>query len=106
MDSEPGFETVDIDGAIEAIEGGPALPTIPLAVISKTEPFATAPTVPESIRTRLEQVWPEVQNRLVDLEPQTPHLFAEGSDHYVQINAPGLTISAIETVVGRVRTGP
>ena len=56
------------------------LPSIPLAVISKTEPFATAPSVPESIRTVLEQVWPEVQNRLVQLEPQTPHIFAAGSD--------------------------
>jgi len=103
LDNEPGFETIDIDGAIQAIEEGAALPMIPLAVISKTEPFATAPVVPESIRARLEEVWPEVQNLLVELGPNTPHFFATGSDHYVQIRDPALTIRAIELVFNRGR---
>jgi hypothetical protein len=95
VDTMPGFETVDADEAIAAVEQRRALPRIPVAVISKTEPFAVSPTVPEALRTQLEKVWPEVQERLVDLGPQAPHIFATGSDHYVQIRDPDLVVSII-----------
>lgn len=41
----------------------------------------------------------------MNLEPQTPHFLATGSDHYVQIRDPDLTISAIRLVVGRINDG-
>ena len=44
---------------------------MPLAVISKAEPFATAPGTPEDLTRKLEQVWPKVQSALVNLEPLT-----------------------------------
>jgi hypothetical protein len=43
------------------------------------------------------------QDRLVRLEPQTPHVFATGSDHYVQLRDPDLTTSVIRLIFGRVR---
>jgi len=81
LDSDPAFETVGIDGAIDAVLQAPALPRVPLAVMSKTEPFATAPGVSPAILSKLEEVWPLVQDALVTLEPQTPHIFATGSDN-------------------------
>lgn len=105
LDSQPGWETFDIDGAIDSVLAAPPLPAIPLAVMSKTEPFATSPTVPPEIRQRLEEVWPAVQDALVRLEPRTPHILATGSDHYVQINDPDLTIGAIRLILDRVKTG-
>ena len=81
----------------------PALPGVPLAVMSKTEPFATAPGAPEDVLTTLEQAWPRVQEELVTLEPQTPHILATGSDHYVQIHDPDLTIGTIELIFERAR---
>jgi hypothetical protein len=57
------------------------------------------------IRTRLEEVWPDVQDRLVELEPGTPHVFAEGSSHYVQIEAPTLTIATVKTIFERAKLG-
>ena len=71
--------------------------------MSKTEPFATSPTVPPEIRQRLEEVWPAVQDALVRLEPRTPHILATGSDHYVQANDPDLTIGAIKSILDRVK---
>jgi pimeloyl-ACP methyl ester carboxylesterase len=103
LDHQPGFETVDVDNAFNAIKRAKPLPRIPLAVISKTEPFATAPGVPGQVTTRLERVWPRVQDLLVTLEPQTPHVLATGSDHYVQIRDPDLTISIIRLIVERAR---
>jgi hypothetical protein len=66
---------------------------MPLAVISKTEPFATARGTPKDLTRKLERVWPKVQAALVTHEPRTSHIFATGSDHYVEINDPDLTIS-------------
>jgi hypothetical protein len=105
LDSDPSFETYEVDGAIDAILQGPALPRIPLAVMSKTEPFATAPGVSPAILSKLEEVWPLVGDALVKLEPQTPRIFATGSDHYVQIHDPDLTIATIRLIVKRVRRG-
>ncbi|WP_455359021.1 hypothetical protein [Streptomyces sp. SYSU K21746] len=39
----------------------------------------------------------------MELRPQTPHLLATGSDHYVQIHDPDLTISAIRLITGRLQ---
>lgn len=103
LDAQPGFETADIDGAFTSIQQAPPLPTIPLAVLSKTEPFGAGPAVSQPVRTKLEQAWPQVQNTLAALEPRTPHIFATGSDHYIQIHDPDLTISVIELVLDRAR---
>ena len=104
LENQSGWETVDTDGAIRAINNA-KLPRMPLAVISKTEPFATAPGTPKDLTRRLEQVWPKVQSALVSLEPLTPHIFATGSDHYVEINDPDLTIAVIRLIVDRARHG-
>jgi pimeloyl-ACP methyl ester carboxylesterase len=103
LDNDPGFETVNVDEAIEAVQHARPLPRVPLAVISKTEPFATSGSVPKYLTAKLEQAWPNVQAALVKLEPQTPHILATGSDHYVQINDPDLTTSIIRLVLDRAR---
>jgi pimeloyl-ACP methyl ester carboxylesterase len=41
LDRQRGFETVDINGAIKAVQDAGPLPKVPLAVISNTKPFAT-----------------------------------------------------------------
>jgi pimeloyl-ACP methyl ester carboxylesterase len=105
LDSQPNWETFDIDDAVDSVLAAPVLPAVPLAVMSKTEPFATSPTVPPPITSRLEEVWPRVQAALVPLEQQTPHILATGSDHYVQINDPDLTISTIRLVRNRADRG-
>ena len=42
---------------------------------------------------------------LVKLEPDTPHIFAAGSDHYIQINQPDLVIASIRLVIERAKQG-
>ncbi|WP_022887485.1 alpha/beta fold hydrolase [Glaciibacter superstes] len=104
LDEQPGWETVDADEAILQIVNGGQLPDVPAAVISKTEPFAVAPTVPSALTETLERAWPHVQEELVALRPNTPHAFATGSDHYVQIHDPDLTSSMIRLVLERSQT--
>lgn len=101
FDNDPDFEQVDIDGGVAAIDRGGPLPPVPVAVLSKTEPFAAPPTMAKDLLAKLEASWPKAQQALVALRPQTPHLLATGSDHYVQIHDPDLTIAAIRLVTGR-----
>ncbi len=103
LDAAPGWERIDIDGAIRAVQRARPLPRMPLAVISKTEQFGLAPGTPKDIAARLLTVWPLGQNALVKLEPQTPHILATGSDHYVQLHDPDLVASVIRLIFDRVR---
>ncbi|MER7824062.1 alpha/beta hydrolase [Streptomyces sp. NPDC096097] len=102
FDTRPAFERVDIDGAIDSVTAAPPLPAVPMAVLSKTEPFAAAPGTPKDLLDTLERAWPQVQQKLVELGNQTPQFLATGSDHYVQVHDPDLTIDAVRLVVGRV----
>ncbi|MFJ3584180.1 alpha/beta fold hydrolase [Streptomyces sp. NPDC090127] len=101
FDDDPFFEQVDIDGGVTLIDRGGPLPPVPVAVLSKTEPFAAPPTMSKALLAKLEASWPKAQQALVALRPQTPHLLATGSDHYVQLHDPDLTTAAIRLVVGR-----
>jgi len=103
FDSDPRFETADVDGAIDSLLNGPGLPPVPLAVLSKTEPFGAPPGVSPRLLRKLEEVWPKVQALNATLRPQTPHIFATGSDHYVQLHDPDLTTSAIRLIFNRAR---
>jgi pimeloyl-ACP methyl ester carboxylesterase len=103
QDSDPRFERLEVDGAIDAVERGPRLPRVPLAVMSKTEPFGTPPGTPRSITAPLERAWPRVQELLVTLEPQTPHILATGSGHYVQMQDPDLTAATVRLIWDRAR---
>jgi len=76
---------------------------VPLAVISKTEPFGgLPPTLPVGLTgVDIERLWPQVQAGVVAIQPQTPQTLA-ACDHYVQVRQPNLIISATRLVVARV----
>ena len=103
LDDQPGWETFDTAETLAAVRGGGPLPPVPLAVVSKTEPFAVPPGFPRDIRARLERAWPRAQDLLVALRPRTPHVLATGSDHYVQLHDPDLVAATVEVVLGRAR---
>ncbi|MFD7084007.1 alpha/beta fold hydrolase [Streptomyces sp. NPDC059918] len=105
FDADPAFEKADVDGAIGAVRAAKPLPRVPMAVLSKTEPFAAPAGSTKDLLAPLERAWPAVQQTLVELGEQTPHLLATGSDHYVQLHDPDLTISAIRLIAGRIRFG-
>ncbi|MEU9107823.1 alpha/beta hydrolase [Streptomyces xanthophaeus] len=106
FDADPDFEQVDIEGGVTAIDGGGPLPPVPVAVLSKTEPFAARATMSKDLLAKLETAWPKAQQALVGLWPQTPHLLATGSDHYVQLHDPDLTIAAVRLVADRASAQP
>ena len=82
------------------MEAAPTFPPIPVAVLSKTEPFPVPPTNP--VAPALEKAWPEQQQDFVDLRPGTPHTLATGSDHYIQVSNPDLVADTALLVIGRI----
>ncbi|MGW9373400.1 alpha/beta fold hydrolase [Streptomyces xanthophaeus] len=106
FDADPDFEQVDVEGGVTALDYGGPLPPVPVAVLSKTEPFAAPATMSKDLLAKLEAAWPKAQQALVGLRPQTPHLLATGSDHYVQLHDPDLTIAAVRLVADRASAQP
>jgi pimeloyl-ACP methyl ester carboxylesterase len=104
QDTQPGWEVIDIDKSVAQLAAAPPPRAgMPLAVLSKTEPFPVPAGEKGFSPARLQKVWNQTQNELPALEPGTPHMIATGSDHYIQVRAPDLVIAATRLVLGRTR---
>jgi pimeloyl-ACP methyl ester carboxylesterase len=101
--NNPRFEQIDIDASVTQIERAPPLRRIPLVVLTKAEPFTVPLNVMGLTSADLERNWLTGAERLVKLEPDTPHIFATGSDHYIQIHQPDLVIQSIRLIINRAR---
>jgi pimeloyl-ACP methyl ester carboxylesterase len=99
-DSAP-FEVIDIEKSVAQVAAAPAFPPIPTVVLTRTEPFVIPPTVPSEQGARLEQAWREAAADLVALRPQTPHITATDSDHFIQIRQPDLVVAAVALATQR-----
>jgi pimeloyl-ACP methyl ester carboxylesterase len=99
--ASPTFEVIDIPASVGQIAGAAPFPAIPVAVVTKTEPFPLPPDAPAGLGPTLDRVWPQGALDLVALRPQTPHIIATGSDHYVQVHQPDLVIATATLLIDR-----
>jgi pimeloyl-ACP methyl ester carboxylesterase len=97
----PSFEEIDIENSVAQVAAAPPFPPIPTVVLTRTEPFVIPPTVPSEQGAKLEQAWREAAADLVALRPQTPHIVATGSDHFIQIHQPDLVVAAVALATQR-----
>jgi hypothetical protein len=76
---------------------------MPLAVLTKTESFGISPDSlpPGLILSDIDKNYADAQSDLVDLAPTTPHIFATGSNHYIQLSQPDLVINTVRLVIDR-----
>ena len=51
------WETIDLDGAVQAVTTGPAMPDVPAAVVSHGEPFPDVAGMDPAVIERLNDVW-------------------------------------------------
>ena len=96
-----GFERIDVDASIAQIEKAPRLRRMPLIVLTKGKPFAWPPGPSKFDVAALERLWPIGAEGLVKLEPDTPHIVANGSDHYIQVHQPDLVIASVRLAIER-----
>ena len=76
---------------------------MPLAVLTKTEPFQIQPgSLPAGITgTAIDAAFGNAQRYFVELVPTTPQVFATGSGHNIQLSQPDLVINATRLVISR-----
>jgi pimeloyl-ACP methyl ester carboxylesterase len=102
----PELETIDFAAASTTMRRAAAatpLARIPLAVVSKGQPFGMPAEVLGFDPAALESAWVAAQDGLAALLPDARHLTATESSHYVQLEQPDLVIAAIGQVVEAVR---
>jgi pimeloyl-ACP methyl ester carboxylesterase len=100
------LETIDFDASFEQMRGAvkaTPFPSVPLIVISKGRPFELPTDLPAGLPAVVEKAWLAGQEQLANLLPDTPHIVATKSSHYVQVEQPQLVIDAIKQVVEKIR---
>jgi hypothetical protein len=97
------LETIDFGKSLAEIARAAPLQPMPLVVISNGKPFALPPDLPAGMPEMVEKAWVAGQSYLAGLLPDTPHLTATHSSHYVEIEQPQIVIDAIKQVVDEVR---
>ena len=102
LQDDPGWEHYDVATSIEQADAAaPLRADLPMVVLSKTEPFPLPADLVGFTSADLEAVWTQVQDGLAQLVPNTPHIIAQGSDHYIQVREPDLVADAILLTIGR-----
>jgi pimeloyl-ACP methyl ester carboxylesterase len=100
--AQPDAERIDIDRSIAQVNHAPPLRPMPVVVLTKTEPFQTAlPSPPGLPWSQINRLYESAETTLVQLQPNTPQIFATGSDHYIQWHEPDLITNATRLVAGR-----
>lgn len=103
--NDPASEKYDVLAGVRLADAAPDLrPDLPMAVLSKTERFPLPADVQGFTSDDLEQAWTRTQAALAVLLPNTPHIIAQGSDHYIQVREPDLVTAAIVLVLDRARS--
>lgn len=97
------FEEVDIDTSVAQVTAAPAFPPVPVAVLTRTEPFTVPADLPADKSAKLEQVWRDAAAKLVALRPQTPYVEVTGADHFLQAHQPDVVVAAVGLVIQRSR---
>lgn len=99
----PESEVIDLDASFDALEALPPLRPIPLAVLTKTEPFRLSPgAVPAGITAQeIDAAFVAAQQVFVRQSPTTPQILAAGSEHYIQLSQPDLVAEAVRLVLLR-----
>ncbi len=73
------------------VRDAPALPHVPLVVISRGRPITNR----TSQRGRREVLWRQLQQAFVDQHPGAMHLIAHHSGHYIQLEQPALVVAGV-----------
>ncbi len=91
-----------LDRSVAQVNAAAPLRAMPVVVLTETEPFQTTlPPPPGLPWEETNRLCESAQTTLVELQPNTPQIFATGSDHYIPWYEPDLVTDATDPVVGR-----
>ena len=102
-----GFlEPLDLEATASAVRDAreeQPLPSMPLIVLTHTQPPDAATLLSGLSAEASERLWSEQQADLTTLLPNSRQILAEESGHYIQLDQPDLVIDAIDDVIENVR---
>ncbi|MDH3886628.1 MAG: alpha/beta hydrolase, partial [Desulfobacterales bacterium] len=74
------------------------LPDVPLVVITRGQRVW-----PDTRKgDLLERLWAKLQDDLAERQIHVPHLFAQNSGHYIQLDEPGVVVNAVRSVIASI----
>ena len=73
--------------------------SIPLSIITGTDPKRYEMIPNEKLRPVMEKIWNDLQIDLLGLSTNSQHILAPKSGHYVQLEQPEIVIKAIESMI-------
>jgi pimeloyl-ACP methyl ester carboxylesterase len=95
-------DLADLAAQVKAARSASPLRPMPLVVLSHTRAPDAGP-LPDWPVAAEDRLWHELQDDLAGLVPNSRHVAAERSGHYIQQDRPDLVIAAIRDVVRAVR---
>ncbi len=109
LKSYSDLENVDLAAATDLMrrtaQSKPLRP-MPLYVLSRGLPIPFPKTsLPPDFSADLENAWQAGQNELAALLPDSQHMSARKSEHYIQVEQPDLVAKAVRQVLRAVRQG-
>ncbi len=107
MRNNAAYETLDFAAAsaeMSTAASAHPLRSMPVVVLSHTQPFGVPEEALGFPPELLEKAWSKAQDGLTTLVPNSQHIIATESGHYIQLQQPDLVITAIRQVVEAVRT--
>jgi D-alanyl-D-alanine carboxypeptidase len=100
------LEPLDLEATAAEVRGAREarpLPSMPLVVLTHTQPPDAATLLPGLSVEASERLWGEQQADLTTLLPNSQQILAEESGHYIQLDQPELVIDAIGDVIENAR---
>jgi pimeloyl-ACP methyl ester carboxylesterase len=94
-------EQIDLKGVSAELAKAPWRADIPLVVLTKTDRTRTDGDGAPSYESARYQVWLELQRELATRSPQSEHIVAPNSGHYIHNDEPTLVTEAIRRIVAK-----
>jgi pimeloyl-ACP methyl ester carboxylesterase len=91
-------EMISFRRSATQVRNASPLPDVPLVVITRGQRVW-----PDTRKgDLLERLWAKLQDDLAERQIHVPHLFAQNSGHYIQLDEPGVVVNAVRSVIASI----
>jgi pimeloyl-ACP methyl ester carboxylesterase len=94
-------EKIDLPGISAELAKAPWHANIPLVVLTKTDRPPTGDDPAAAYEAARGRIWLELQAELATRSPQSEHIVAPDSGHYIHNDEPALVIDAVRRVIAK-----
>ena len=92
-------EVISFKRSAAQVRNAEPLPHVPLVILTRGQ--RVWPNTRKG--DLLERLWVRLQDDLAESQPHVPHLFAQNSGHYIQLDEPDLVVAAVRSIIASLR---